>query len=224
MLAGERPGRCSWRWRWGWPRSARPGRPATGSLGDGASRGDVRGRCGGEQLEARAIDGRLEIEPEPTPMHLDRRGNGVVAVPEVELPTLASWHEIHEGARKGLESRPQVVGHAVAESYSVLTRPPPPQRAPPTLVRDFLLARCLPSPKPSWLPEGPRNSPAPLRPATMAPARLMSEPRHRPARKQPRRRRDLGEVGRHLAVETLHARRAPPLDVGLRQPAKHFYF
>lgn len=42
----------------------------------------------GEELEVRARDGRLEIEPAPTPMHLERHGNGLVAVPEVELPAL----------------------------------------------------------------------------------------------------------------------------------------
>lgn len=49
---------------------------------------DALGLHGGEELEARARDGRLEIEPAATPMHLERRGNGLVAVPEVELPML----------------------------------------------------------------------------------------------------------------------------------------
>lgn len=59
----------------------------------------------------------------------------------VVVATFASWHERHEAARQALDSRPQVVGHAVAESYSVLTRLPPPHRAPAGLVRDFLLDR-----------------------------------------------------------------------------------
>jgi hypothetical protein len=42
----------------------------------------------GQELEARVIDGRLEIEAAPTPMKLKKRGKGVVAVPEQELPPL----------------------------------------------------------------------------------------------------------------------------------------
>ncbi len=49
---------------------------------------DALGLFGGEDLEVRARDGRLEIEPVPKPMHLERHGNGLVAVPEVELPVL----------------------------------------------------------------------------------------------------------------------------------------
>lgn len=49
---------------------------------------DALGLYGGEELEARARDGRLEIEPVPTPMHLERHGTGLVAVPEVRLPVL----------------------------------------------------------------------------------------------------------------------------------------
>lgn len=49
---------------------------------------DALGLYGGEELDARARDGRLEIEPVLTPMHLERHGNGLVAVPEVDLPVL----------------------------------------------------------------------------------------------------------------------------------------
>ena len=42
----------------------------------------------GQLLEIRVMDGRLEIEAVPTPMKLKRRGRGVVAVPEAELPPL----------------------------------------------------------------------------------------------------------------------------------------
>lgn len=59
----------------------------------------------------------------------------------VIIAAFASWHESHEAARQALDRRPQAVGHAAAESYSVLTRLPPPHRAPATLVRDFLLDR-----------------------------------------------------------------------------------
>jgi AbrB family looped-hinge helix DNA binding protein len=42
----------------------------------------------GQVLEASVSDGRLEIEAVPTPMSLKKRGKGVVAVPETELPPL----------------------------------------------------------------------------------------------------------------------------------------
>jgi AbrB family looped-hinge helix DNA binding protein len=42
----------------------------------------------GQPLEIRAGDGRLEIEFAPTPMQLKKRGKGVVAVPDAELPAL----------------------------------------------------------------------------------------------------------------------------------------
>jgi AbrB family looped-hinge helix DNA binding protein len=43
---------------------------------------------GGETLELTVRDGRLEAEPVATPMRLERRPDGVVAVPEQELPPL----------------------------------------------------------------------------------------------------------------------------------------
>jgi AbrB family looped-hinge helix DNA binding protein len=44
----------------------------------------------GQSLEIRAGDGRLEIEIVPTPMQLKKRGKGVVAVPDAELPALTA--------------------------------------------------------------------------------------------------------------------------------------
>jgi AbrB family looped-hinge helix DNA binding protein len=44
----------------------------------------------GQLLELRAGDGRLEIEIVPTPVTLKKRGKGVVAVPDTELPTLTA--------------------------------------------------------------------------------------------------------------------------------------
>jgi AbrB family looped-hinge helix DNA binding protein len=44
----------------------------------------------GQPLEIRAGDGRLEIEIAATPMKLQKRGKGVVAVPETELPALTA--------------------------------------------------------------------------------------------------------------------------------------
>jgi AbrB family looped-hinge helix DNA binding protein len=42
----------------------------------------------GQSLEIHASDGGLEIEIEPTPMRLKKRGKNVVAIPETELPPL----------------------------------------------------------------------------------------------------------------------------------------
>jgi len=44
----------------------------------------------GQALEIRAGDGRLEIDIAPTPMRLKKRGKGVVAIPEGELPALTA--------------------------------------------------------------------------------------------------------------------------------------
>lgn len=44
----------------------------------------------GQALEIRAGNGRLEIEIAPTPMQLKKRGKGVVAVPDAELPALTA--------------------------------------------------------------------------------------------------------------------------------------
>ncbi len=44
----------------------------------------------GQALEISAGDGRLEIEIAATPMQLKKRGKGIVAVPDAELPRLTA--------------------------------------------------------------------------------------------------------------------------------------
>jgi AbrB family looped-hinge helix DNA binding protein len=44
----------------------------------------------GQPLQIRAGDGRLEIEVAATPMKLKKRGKGLVAVPETDLPPLTA--------------------------------------------------------------------------------------------------------------------------------------
>ncbi|MBL8380699.1 MAG: AbrB/MazE/SpoVT family DNA-binding domain-containing protein [Burkholderiales bacterium] len=44
----------------------------------------------GQALEMRISDGRLEIEIAPTPVRLEKRGKGVVAVPGTPMPTLSA--------------------------------------------------------------------------------------------------------------------------------------
>ncbi|MBA3506831.1 MAG: PIN domain-containing protein, partial [Betaproteobacteria bacterium] len=52
-----------------------------------------------------------------------------------------SWHENHEAARRALDGGLRLIEHCALETYSVLTRLPPPHRASGELVRDFLTAR-----------------------------------------------------------------------------------
>jgi predicted nucleic acid-binding protein len=59
----------------------------------------------------------------------------------VVIAAFATWHEHHALARKAMSSRPRLVAHAAVESYSVLTRLPPPHRAHPSIVHAFLTER-----------------------------------------------------------------------------------
>ena len=51
---------------------------------------ELLGLKAGQLLELRAGDGRLEIEIAATPMQLQKRGKGVVAVAQAELPALTA--------------------------------------------------------------------------------------------------------------------------------------
>lgn len=57
------------------------------------------------------------------------------------VAAFASWHERHLAARQALDGGLRLIGHCALETYSVLTRLPPPHRAAPGLVRDFIAAR-----------------------------------------------------------------------------------
>lgn len=57
----------------------------------------------------------------------------------VVVAAFASWHEAHASAAAALARKPRVPAHVLVEAYSVLTRLPPPHRAPPGLVAAFLL-------------------------------------------------------------------------------------
>ena len=59
----------------------------------------------------------------------------------VVIAAFATWHEHHSVARKAMSSRPRLVAHAAVESYSVLTRLPPPHRASPSIVHAFITQR-----------------------------------------------------------------------------------
>lgn len=59
----------------------------------------------------------------------------------VVVAGFASWHERHDAAREVLDGGPRLVAHATLEAYSVLTRLPPPHRAPAEIVVEFLRRR-----------------------------------------------------------------------------------
>jgi predicted nucleic acid-binding protein len=66
----------------------------------------------------------------------------VIAVDtSVVVAGFASWHEAHGPAAAALARRPRVPAHVLVETFSVLTRLPPPHRAPAEIVAAFLGTR-----------------------------------------------------------------------------------
>lgn len=59
----------------------------------------------------------------------------------VVVAAFATWHEGHVASAAALRRRPRIPAHVLVESYSVLTRLPPPHRAPGALVVRFLAER-----------------------------------------------------------------------------------
>ncbi len=57
------------------------------------------------------------------------------------IAAFSSWHKRHEAARRALDSGLHLVEHFALETYSVLTRLPPPHRVSGEVVRVFLAAR-----------------------------------------------------------------------------------
>lgn len=58
----------------------------------------------------------------------------------VVVAAFASWHEHHAPALTVLDRAPRLPAQAALETYSVLTRLPPPHRADPRVVTEFLAA------------------------------------------------------------------------------------
>lgn len=58
----------------------------------------------------------------------------------VVVAAFATWHEAHDSAVSALARKPRLPAHVLIESYSVLTRLPPPHRAPGPVVAEFLAA------------------------------------------------------------------------------------
>ena len=63
----------------------------------------------------------------------------------VAVAAFASWHELHQQAAAVIRTRPELPAQSALETYSVLTRLPPPHRAAPGIVQEFL-AVSFPSP------------------------------------------------------------------------------
>jgi len=57
------------------------------------------------------------------------------------VAAFASWHEHHELARPVLDAGVRLIEHCALETYSVLTRLPPPHRCSGAVVRDFIRTR-----------------------------------------------------------------------------------
>jgi predicted nucleic acid-binding protein len=64
----------------------------------------------------------------------------------VVVAAFASWHEGHASAAAALARKPRALAHVLLEAYSVLTRLPPPHRAPSDLVVAFLAERFAGAP------------------------------------------------------------------------------
>ncbi len=81
----------------------------------------------------------------------------------VVVAAFATWHERHLAARTIVDKGVRLVAHCGFESYSVLTRLPPPHRAAPEIIHEFLKARF----RSPWLTLSPSDAEA-LVPALVA--------------------------------------------------------
>jgi hypothetical protein len=59
----------------------------------------------------------------------------IAADTSLVVALFASWHEAHDAAREALPGEVRLPAHVLIESYSVLTRLPPPHRALPMRFR-----------------------------------------------------------------------------------------
>lgn len=66
----------------------------------------------------------------------------IVVDTSVAVAAALPWHEAHEATRSTLPREKTILlAHVGVETYSVLTRLPPPQRVPAAVARDYLFAR-----------------------------------------------------------------------------------
>lgn len=57
------------------------------------------------------------------------------------VAAFATWHELHDAARREIDRGMDLIEHCALETYSVLTRLPPPHRVHADVAREFLAAR-----------------------------------------------------------------------------------
>lgn len=62
----------------------------------------------------------------------------ITADTSVVVAAFASWHECHDSARRALREVGRLPAYVLVETYSVLTRLPPPHRVEPSLVATYL--------------------------------------------------------------------------------------
>jgi predicted nucleic acid-binding protein len=65
----------------------------------------------------------------------------IAADTSVVVAAFASWHESHQAAGRALRPGTRLIAQCAVETYSVLTRLPPPHRAPADVVVRFLAER-----------------------------------------------------------------------------------
>ena len=64
----------------------------------------------------------------------------IAADTTVVVAAAAPWHDDHATARSAVERlKPRLLGHVAVETYSVLTRLPPPLRLAAAVARDYLI-------------------------------------------------------------------------------------
>ena len=74
------------------------------------------------------------------------RHGGEAADTSVLVAAFASWHPAHAAAADALDSAAGVPAHVVVETYSVLTRLPPPHRVRPAVAAEWLRRRLVGQP------------------------------------------------------------------------------
>lgn len=62
----------------------------------------------------------------------------IAADTSVLIAGFAAWHEAHESAVRALDRGVALIAHAALETYSVLTRLPPPHRVAPAAAHAYL--------------------------------------------------------------------------------------
>ncbi len=80
----------------------------------------------------------------------------IAADTSVVVAAFATWHEGHRAATAAFVREIRIPAHVLVETYSVLTRLPPPHTAPAAVVSAFLIQRFrrppLTLPARLWLP------------------------------------------------------------------------